>query len=161
MFDPGRAGFETNSLCNDRAALMRMYLKRFTVIAGFGVLTLMLIAGTVITRRRVAVQMADHYWGAHTRQVLYELEKTESLLKDAETGQRGFLYTGDAKYLAPYNQARTQIDPHLDVLAQLVADNPSQVASVPDLRNLSRSKLTELQQTIEMFTAGGRGGGRG
>jgi CHASE3 domain sensor protein len=135
---------------------MQVYWKRFSVMTGFGILMAMLITGTVVTRRRLAVQIADHQWVTHTRQVLFELERAESLLKDAETGQRGYLYTADAKYLAPYNQARNQIDPNIDTLAQLVADNPSQQDSISDLRNLSHEKLAELKQTIELFQAGSR-----
>ncbi len=139
---------------------MTTYLKRFSVILGFTILIMMLIAGTVVTRRRVGVQIQDHYWVAHTRQVLFELEKTESLLKDAETGQRGFLYTGDTKYLAPYDRAHTQIDAHIDTLAKLVADNPGQSASIPDLRNLAHEKVAELQQTIDLFRTGNQAGAR-
>ncbi len=133
---------------------MQVYLKRFSVILGFSILMVMLIAGTLVTRRRVSVQIQDHFLVAHTRQVLFEIEKTESLLKDAETGQRGFLYTGDAKYLATYDQARRQIDARIDSLAQLMADNPTQQTSVSELRSLTREKLSELEQTINLFRAG-------
>src|SRR5579863_7257038 len=112
---------------------MQVYWMRFSVIAGFSILMAMLISGTVVTRRRIAIQITDHQWVAHTRQVLFELEKTESLLKDAETGQRGFLYTGEGKYLAPYNAAVKQVETNIDDLAQLVTDNPSQQASITDL----------------------------
>ncbi len=47
--------------------------------------------------------------GAAHPEVLLQLSNTESLLKDAETGQRGYLYTGDPRYLAPYDLAVTQI----------------------------------------------------
>ncbi|KAA6458219.1 PAS domain S-box protein [Acidobacteria bacterium AB60] len=133
---------------------MQVLWKRFSVIGGFCILVVLLISGTVITQRRVAVQVSDHYWVAHTRQVLFELESCESLLKDAETGQRGFLYTGDQKYLTPYNEARTQIESALQTIARLVADNPSQSAAVSDLRNLSHAKLAELQETIDLAREG-------
>ena len=139
---------------------MQVYLQRFSVIVGFGILMLMLIAGTVITRRRVDVQVADHFWVAHTREVLFELEKTESLLKDAETGQRGFLYTGDPKYLAPYSRVSGQIDTHIDTLSQLVADNSGQQGSVAELRTLAHAKLAELGQTVELFKAGNQEGAK-
>jgi len=135
---------------------MQVYWMRFSVIAGFSILMAMLISGTVVTRRRIAIQITDHQWVAHTRQVLFELEKTESLLKDAETGQRGFLYTGEGKYLAPYNAAVKQVETNIDDLAQLVTDNPSQQASITDLRALSHEKLAELQETVTLFQAGKR-----
>jgi PAS domain S-box-containing protein len=137
-----------------------VYWKRFSVVTGFSVLMALLIAGTFVTRRRITVQVSDHQWVTHTRVVLFELEKAESLLKDAETGQRGYLYTGDAKYLGPYEQARNQIDPNIDTLAHLVADNPSQQESITDLRNLSHAKIAELKQTIELYRAGNQADAR-
>src|ERR1039458_10023612 len=44
----------------------------------------------------------------HSQQLLLETERLKSLLVDAETGQRGYLYTGDLHYLEPYNQARSE-----------------------------------------------------
>lgn len=139
---------------------MQVYWKRFSVVTGFSILMAMLITGTVVTRKRMTVQISDHQWVTHTRVVLFELEETESLLKDAETGQRGYLYTGDPKYLVPYEQALHQIDPNIDGLAHLVADNPSQQESIGDLRNLSRAKLAELKQTIELYQAGNQADAR-
>lgn len=133
---------------------MRVYWKRFSVVTGFSILMALLIAGTVVTRKRLTVQISDHQWVTHTRVVLFELEETESLLKDAETGQRGYLYTGDAKYLVPYERARNQIDPNIETLAHLVADNPSQQESIGDLRNLAHAKLAELKQTVEFYQSG-------
>jgi hypothetical protein len=66
----------------------------------------------------------------HTRQVLFEPAQTESLLKDAETGQCGFLYTGDPKYLAPYNLAIGQIEPNIEKLTQLTAASLEGLVSV-------------------------------
>lgn len=133
---------------------MRVMFKRFSVIAGFGILVLVLIAGIVATRRQLAVQSDAQFWVAHTREVLFELETTESLLKDAETGQRGYLLTGDVRYLEPYNTALTQFSPHLTSLARLTKDNPRQVAAVAELRGLAGEKLAELQQTVDLYRQG-------
>ena len=78
------------------------------------------------------------------------IEPSESLLKDAETGQRGLLYTNDVKYLAPYDLAIVQVQQHIDRLAQLTADNPRQQARIPELRSLTEAKLAELGQTISL-----------
>ena len=40
---------------------------------------------------------------AHTHEVLENLERIVSQLKDAETGQRGFVITGETHYLEPYS----------------------------------------------------------
>lgn len=133
---------------------MQTVYKRLSVITGFGLLLALLVMNAYITRRQLGIQTDSQVWVAHSRLVLYELSQTESLLKDAETGQRGFLYTGDPKYLTPYTQALGQIGPHLDSLAHLVADNPDEAAKVPVLRDLAQKKQAEMAGTIELYKAG-------
>ena len=128
--------------------------KRFSVITGFVLLLVVLVANAIITARQLRIQVGNQAWVARTQQVRFELSRTESLLKDAETGQRGFLYTGDPKYLAPYDLAITQIEPHLTHLEQLTADTPDELAQIPELRRLANEKLAELARTISLFRAG-------
>jgi PAS domain S-box-containing protein len=128
--------------------------KRFSVLLGFGLLIILLLTNALVTRRQLAVQEGNQYWVEHTHQVLVELSQAQSLVIDAETGQRGFLYTGDPKYLEPYDLAVSQIDPHIDRFAELTADNPHQQARVPQLRILAHAKLNELAQTIALYQAG-------
>jgi len=80
---------------------MQTVYKRYSVIAGFALLFFLLVFNAIVTRRNLGVQVENQVGMAHSRQVLYELSETESLLKDAETGQRGFLLTGDSRYLTP------------------------------------------------------------
>jgi PAS domain S-box-containing protein len=133
---------------------MQLLLKRFSIFVGFAVLMAVVISTAVITRRQLGVQLENNAWLNHTRQVIFELEQTESLLKDAETGQRGYLFTRDARYLAPYYLARTQIDPHFESLTRLTADNPRQQVAVAELHNLAHEKLSELAQTIDLDRSG-------
>ena len=128
--------------------------KRFSVITGFVLLLVVLVANAIITARQLRIQVGNQAWVARTQQVRFELSRTESLLKDAETGQRGFLYTGDPKYLGPYDLAITQIEPHLTHLEQLTADTPDELAQIPELRRLANEKLAELAQTVSLFRAG-------
>jgi PAS domain S-box-containing protein len=134
--------------------------KRLSVITGFVLLLVVLVMNTVITRRHLAVQVGNEGWVEHTHQVQLELAETESLLTDAETGQRGYLYTGEPKYLAPYDLAVKQVASHIDRLAQLTADNPPQQARIPALRELSDAKLNELARTISLYQAGDLNGAK-
>ncbi len=133
---------------------MQTAYKRLSVLVGFGILLALLLLNAVVTYREITYQIRGQEWVAHSNAVLYELEQTESLLKDAETGQRGYLYTRDSKYLTPYNAAVSQISSHIDHLAQLTADNASQQAHVGELRKLTQQKTAELEQTIALFDAG-------
>jgi len=133
---------------------MQTVYKRLSVITGFGLLLTLLVLNAYITRRQLGIQIENEGWVEHSRQVLYDLSQTESLLKDAETGQRGYLYTGDPKYLTPYTQALSKIPAHLDTLARMTADNPTEVAQIPRLRDLVGKKTAELARTIELYNAG-------
>ena len=125
-------------------------LKRLGILAGFAILLILLATATLVLRRQLLIQIDHQNLANHTRMVISELNKIESLLKDAETGQRGLLYTSDVKYLAPYNLAVVQVQRHIDQLAQLTADNPRQQARIPQLRSLNEAKLAELGQTISL-----------
>ena len=143
-----------NDFCTTLGPSMQTTHKRFSVITGFVLLLVVLVANAIITARQLRIQVGNQAWVARTQQVRFELSRTESLLKDAETGQRGFLYTGDPKYLGPYDLAVTQIEPHLTHLEQLTADTPDELAQIPELRRLANEKLAELARTISLFRAG-------
>ena len=133
---------------------MQTAYKRLSVIAGFLTLLALLFVNALITYRELTFQVQSQAQVAHSRDVLYELSLTESLLKDSETGQRGYLYTGDLKYLTPYNSAIGEVPLHIDRLAQLTADDPTQQKLVAELRVQAQNKAAELQQSIALFKAG-------
>lgn len=140
---------------------MRQIYRQFSVISGFAILLAVLVINAAVTRQRIAIQDSNQGWVEHTQRVQLELTTVESLLKDAETGQRGYLYTGEAKYLEPYNTAVQQIDSHIASLAELVTDKPQQLSRVVILRNLSKIKLEELATTITLFGEGRKDEARG
>jgi len=140
----------------NQSSKRHMGLKRLGIAAGFVILLILLVATTVVLRRQLLIQIAHQDRVTHTRLVLSELKITELLLKDAEIGQRGFLYTGDPKYLEPYDLAIAQVELHIDRLAQLTADNPRQQARIPVLRNLLQIKLAELGRAISLYRSSRR-----
>jgi signal transduction histidine kinase len=85
----------------------------------------------------------------HT-QTLTSLNKLQTQLIDAETGQRGYLLTGDVRYLQPYNNATADINQTLDSIHRLVDTHPEHADIYKRLtRNISR-KLAEIELTIRM-----------
>lgn len=73
---------------------------------------------------------------------------------DAETGQRGYLLTGDARYLDPYTTAMAEIGKSLDILRQQVTPNPDQFKTFVVLsQNVSR-KLAEMELSVRMREKG-------
>ena len=83
-----------------------------------------------------------------TRMVNDSVGRLVSGLLDAETGQRGFLLTGEARYLEPYNRAIQTIPAELAELNRL--QSQGQPATVAPLNDLVNQKIAVLRQTIEL-----------
>jgi len=74
-----------------------------------------------------------------------------SAIKDAETGQRGYLLTGTPQYLDPYYEARQQIT---DLLAQLQAafSGDKELAQMMnEIAGETRAKQAEMAYTISLY----------
>jgi diguanylate cyclase (GGDEF)-like protein len=91
------------------------------------------------------------YWVAHTYEVETLIESVESLIKDAETGQRGYLLTGESTYLEPYENGILKIDIFLAKAKTMTIDNPIQQMRIGQIELLTDKKLNELQETIELY----------
>jgi PAS domain S-box-containing protein len=89
-------------------------------------------------------------WVEHTNEVITVSETLLSHLKDAETGQRGYLLTADSSYLIPYNQALLPIRTAQQQLKRLTQENPDRQSDAERLDSLVQQKLQELKQTIEL-----------
>jgi methyl-accepting chemotaxis protein len=87
---------------------------------------------------------------SHTYVVLRNLETLLSGLQDAETGQRGYIITGQDSYLEPYNAALKAKGQTIDELRKLTADNPNQQRRLDALEPLVAAKLDELKHTIDL-----------
>jgi PAS domain S-box-containing protein len=134
--------------------------KRLVVITGFLFILVLVAINTAVLRRQLAVQVGNQEWFSHSRRVVQELRTTESLVKDAETGQRGYLYTEKPDYLAPYNLVIGQIDSHLDHLTVEIGDDSREQAQLVRLSLLIHQKLAELAQTITLYQSGDAAGAK-
>ncbi len=72
----------------------------------------------------------------HTVEVQRRVGMLLSTLLDAETGQRGYLVTGEESYLAPYRSARERLPQDTAALRSLIADNDEQAGALQRLQPL-------------------------
>jgi PAS domain S-box-containing protein len=93
-------------------------------------------------------------WQKHTYEVLRALDETKARLVDAETGQRGYLLTGDDAYLDTYRASIKNLDQVTGHLKDLTSDNPNQQKRIQALEPLIEQKLAELQRTIDLRRQG-------
>src|SRR5882757_6894628 len=89
-----------------------------------------------------------------TLEVLEHLESILSLVKDAETGQRGFLLTGEDPYLEPNINAKAQLPEAFRKARQPVADDQVQQQRLTALELAVSQKLAELDRVIALRRKG-------
>jgi CHASE3 domain sensor protein len=91
---------------------------------------------------------------AHTLQVMEQLQALLSTLQDAETGQRGFLLTGNESYLMPYTNAEAALDGEFKNAHELLSASAEQERRLGTLEGIAAQKMTELEQTVALRRAG-------
>ncbi len=122
-----------------------------------GVLAVALIA--FVTYRALQTREAAVGGLTNALEVIQQLEAVMSSVKDAETGQRGFLLTGEEQYAEPWTAARTALPVQIAALRQ-IATNPTQQENLARLEALAQEKMDELGETIALQRAGDAAGAR-
>jgi PAS domain S-box-containing protein len=122
---------------------------------GAGLAIALSLANVILTVSNTRQLDRGAAWVSHTYEVMTSLQSVLSIAKDAETGQRGYLITGDPRYLEPYRTAIQEIDRELAQAQQLTSDNQRQRGRLPELRDAISAKLKELDQTIQLRDARG------
>jgi methyl-accepting chemotaxis protein len=89
-------------------------------------------------------------WVTHTHKVLEELNSTLQALTDAETGQRGFILTGDEAYLEPYRTGISVVRQYLDDVRFLTQDNASQQRRLDTLDPMVNQRLKSLADLLDL-----------
>jgi signal transduction histidine kinase len=122
-------------------------------------LTIGIVAlNTFFALRSLATLDTNQRWVEHTWQVLNEVELIMSSAKDAETGSRGYIITGEDAYLAPYLEGSNDLPKELDTFGELTADNPNQAGELREMRAVIAERLNLLRQSIEVRRSGDTNG---
>ncbi len=85
----------------------------------------------------------------HTEKIIQETQSILSYMKDAETGQRGYLITHKVEFLEPYNGAYERVRTAIDNFKELTLDNPSQQINANKVNSIVAKRFNIMQQTIE------------
>jgi signal transduction histidine kinase/DNA-binding response OmpR family regulator/CHASE3 domain sensor protein len=117
---------------------------------GLAAATLFFVASGAVAYLNFQTLKHDSALVVHSGDTLTALEDVLSTVKDAETGQRGYLLTDRESYLAPYNAAAQEIGPRLETLRRLTIDNPTQQDRLVTLKQHATAKLDELKRTIDL-----------
>ena len=120
-------------------------------LAGFAIVALAVMRnGLESSNERIEAER----WHDRTRAVQIETWRALSALQDAETGERGFLITGDPAYLAPYESGRKAALASVQELSRLTVGDAEQQARLGALREAAEAKLAELAKTVALARTG-------
>jgi len=118
--------------------------------AGYVVALFILAVLGVVSWRNTSGLIEAAQWRVHTYQVLENLDDVLSAMKDAETGQRGYIIVGEEIYLQPYHAGKAAVGKALGNLRRLTQDNPDQQQRLDALEPLIAAKFAELEKTIDL-----------
>ena len=120
---------------------------------GFGTIFVLMIGVGLAAKVSMNVLVQSLDLVKRTYQVKEHLQEVEKLLVDAETGQRGFIYTGQEEFLDPYNRAIESISSDLTQLRGEII-NEDQKRSLTQAEVVIEQKLDELARTIALKRQG-------
>ena len=93
-------------------------------------------------------------WVDRSKDVIAELEGVRAAITDGETGQRGYLITGEEAYLDPYRRAVAEMPQRLRRIAIMTADNLAQAERAHRLEQLVEERLGQLDLAVRLTKAG-------
>ncbi len=117
--------------------------------AGFAVTAIALAVIAVTGYRSARSLIANDELVAHTHQVRRQIADVLTQTINAETGQRGYVITGQDSFLAPYTTGTAAVKATADELRRLTSDNPNQQARLDHMQPLVQRKLDEMQEVID------------
>ncbi|MCF6128749.1 CHASE3 domain-containing protein [Flavobacterium sp. AS60] len=98
-----------------------IFLKSIFVVSIFAIFFI-----SAVTFKHISLLDNSSKWVNHSYDINLELERLMSYIKDAETGQRGFLITKDSTFLVPYIQSKNKINQSFAKVKKYTKDNPAQ-----------------------------------
>lgn len=126
------------------------WIARRKTTAGFSIALVLLLLVDTVALISVRLLTNTVHWQIHAYKVLDDLDQLLLLLQDAETGQRGFLLTGEDSYLNPYRTSIAAIREDFNELRLLTADNAAHKQRLAMLEPLVERKIAELSTTIDL-----------
>jgi PAS domain S-box-containing protein len=133
-----------------RPAVSRPKFITFAVLASLLLAVLALLGYLTISQLLAALNETDH--GIRVRA---QLRLVRIAVGDMESSQRGYLITGEPRYLEPFKLTSGRIDADIAELGKLTAGDVAQQHALARLRDLVAAKRVELKNTIDTFDARG------
>ena len=131
----------------------RLHVVRQTAVLGAA--TVVLVGMVVLLQRDFRRTQEAEGWVRHTYQVISSAESLLTVMVDAESNERGFMLTGDARFEAPFNSAIAAGPKRLLDLRVLTSDNPRQRSRLFEISRLIGERLAMLKLGVEVRRTSG------
>jgi signal transduction histidine kinase len=122
---------------------------RWRPLLALGPAILVVVLGAV-TYSGVRMAIAGRAAVIHTRDIIEATQAVVSDLQNAETGERGFLITGDESYLEPFNAGSAALHTDTAALRRLTRGNPTQQLRLDTLAVLIGQRFAALNEAIRL-----------
>jgi signal transduction histidine kinase len=120
------------------------------LLAGFAIVALIIAARAILAE----AQIADRDASRHAIEAQQLLSSLLSLAQDAETGQRGYLLTGEKSYLLPYQHAVDALPALLKRVDEMFPSGSDSAQQAVGIKDALTRKQAELAETIRLYDAG-------
>jgi methyl-accepting chemotaxis protein len=114
------------------------------LLVGFACLILVMIGINGMLWLQISFIQTSNGWTSHTYSVLGTMDALTQSMVDQETGLRGFLLSGDAKFLEPFKAGQSRFEASFNEVKALTADNPVQQTRLGELERLARSWMNDV-----------------
>ena len=108
------------------------------LMAAFAAVVVVIFASSAIVYDRLLVIEWAKDWRVHTTDVLETLQNAMDAMVDQETGVRGYLITGDERFLEPYHRGGNAYTAAIQKIKDLTSDNPAQQSRLDELNELAK-----------------------
>ena len=127
---------------------------RFTIgrriALGYGLVVLLLLLIALSAYRSTTKLVEAAYWQDHTFRVLYAIERLNTALLEVETGQRGFIITGNDEFLEPYRVGLRRVEVEQAAIRTLTSDNASQQARLERFAPVTDAFVAVVEDRIRL-----------
>ena len=101
-----------------------------------------------ITFKHITVLKKSSNYVSNSHEVNTELERLISFIKDAETGQRGYILTRDKQFLEPYLKSKDLVKKSFNHLSQLTKNSRTQQENLKKLLFFINKRQNYLSKTL-------------
>lgn len=123
------------------------FLVAFLVLLGNGIYSYLTL--------RVFLQASDSL--IHAQNVKSIIRDTYVAVQGAETGQRGYVITGDENYLTDYYQSIQNLYTLIPLMSSVTTELPGQKERFQKFVTLANQKIEEMKRSIELVKTGRTG----